>query len=321
MANSLTYIVEKGDTLYSIARKYDVPVGELRTANKLDSKASIYIGQHIIIPTAEQKSLSTKDIFYIVKKGDTLFSISMKYKTTVDVLTSLNNLKSSSAIFVGQKLLVSKASETNQDTNITKTKPETKNTDSPETVVSYKVQKGDTLYSIALDNKTTVTELRKLNNLTTSSVIKIGQSLIVSTAYSKKTNEIEDPRTYEQKKGNIALVWPVKAKEVAYVSGKISGVAITGSQKNESVTAIREGIVMYSGNYRGYGDVVFLKSSGNYIYMYSGLSSLSVKKGQHVGYREEIGKSGTDTYSGNPVINLMIYKNDNPIDPAKAPRG
>jgi LysM repeat protein len=321
MANPSTYTVETGDTLYSIARQYEVTVDTLREANQLDSDASIYVGQNIIIPTdsstlntntVDGKTSSTKDTIYVVKKGDTLFSISMKYKTTVDALSTINNLKSTTSIYVGQKLIISSVPETKSTLNT--------NSDKTPTIVSYKVQKGDTLYSIAHDNNTTVAELRKMNNLTTASVIKIGQALVV-TKSSENVKEIDDPRTYERKKGDTTLIWPVEAKEVAYVSGKISGVVITGSVKNESVMAIREGIVMYSGNYRGYGDVVFLKSSGNYIYMYSGLASLSVKKGQHVGYREEIGKSGTDTYSGNPVVNLMIYKNDNPVDPAKAPRG
>ncbi|HZK20376.1 MAG TPA: LysM peptidoglycan-binding domain-containing protein [Treponemataceae bacterium] len=319
---ALEYTVKKGDTLYSIGRRYKVSVDEILKANHMSSSNSIYAGQSLFIPIEIAKKNT-----YIVQKGDTLFGISVAQGTTVEELGNLNNLTKSS-IYVGQELLLPTTKKTEPRVSVTKKEVVTdvvslKKTKTDADLI-YTVKKGDTLYSIALSNAVTVEEIRKKNNLTMSSVLKIGQKLSIESREKIQPatlKAVSDPRSYEKRKGDPSLIWPINAIEIAYVSGKISGVVVAGNSKDESVTAIREGVVMYSGNYRGYGEVVFLKSPKGYIYMYSGMSSLSVKKGQVVRYREEIGKIGVDVYTGKPVVNLMVYKNDNPVDPADAPRG
>ncbi|OJF75703.1 MAG: hypothetical protein BKP49_10940 [Treponema sp. CETP13] len=337
IANSTVYTVKKGDTLYSIARKYDVSVNDILNINNMGSNSSIYAGQNILISVKEDESATKKEAqsndkestkksvtpqLYTVQKGDTLFAISIQYETNVSDLRELNKLDEDSAIYVGQILKIPTDTEFSIANADKATSIESLKETPTKKIKKYVVKSGDTLYSIAKVNNTKVATLRSLNKLTKDSVLKVGQTLIVSSTLPTSTlSEVADPRKYEKKKGDISLIWPVKAKAIAYVTGKISGVAITGSEPAEPVTSIREGVVMYSGNYRGYGDVVFIKSTDNYIYMYSGLSSLSVEKGENVKYRTEIGKAGTDAYSGNPVINLMVYKNDNPCDPAEVPRG
>ena len=216
------------------------------------------------------------------------------------------------------------------------------------------VKAGDTLYSIAKRSEITVDELRRLNSLDSSAVLKIGQNLKVpaqSTAAAQSGSAVQnagssssglalsvpdtsssardnlsligsdkDPRAYSKKNGDTSLVWPVKASEVVYVAGKISGVALTGA-KNEHVTAIRSGTVMFSGIYRGFGQVVFVQSANGLIYVYTGLDTLAVTKGQKVNYGQQLGIIGSDPISGKNLINLMVFKNGSPMDPAKAPRG
>jgi septal ring factor EnvC (AmiA/AmiB activator) len=78
---------------------------------------------------------------------------------------------------------------------------------------------------------------------------------------------------------------------------------------------------MYVGNYRGYGQVVFIQSPSDYIYAYSGLGTIKVKKGDYVVFGDVIGTAGTDSIKGTSQISLMVFQKSNPIDPAKAPRG
>ena len=98
---------------------------------------------------------------YIVKKGDSLYSIAQKYNTTVDNLKSLNNL-TSNTLQVGQVLRV----------------PEQEDTTSPVEGQKYTVVSGDTLYGIARQFDISVDELKRLNNLT-SDILSIGQVLII----------------------------------------------------------------------------------------------------------------------------------------------
>ena len=187
------------------------------------------------------------------------------------------------------------------------------------------MQKGDTFYRIAKVNAITVDELKKLNGLDSKSQLKAGQKLkipvtIVDTSNAKLPSLPDDPRKYSAKKGDPSLSWPVKNPTITYMTGKISGVQL-GCAKNENVTAIRAGTVMYVGNYRGYGQVVFVQTKTGHIYVYSGLGSIKVQKGDYLVFGDVIGTAGTDSIKGTNQMCLMVFQKSSPIDPAKAPRG
>lgn len=159
---SNTYVVQKGDSLYSIARKLNTTVDELKRLNNLTSN-TLSIGQVLKIPS--QAVIDDEENIYVVKSGDTLYKIAQDYNITVDELKNLNNL-SSNTLSVGQLLKIpSPISE-------------------PET---YTVKKGDSLYSIAQEFNTTVDILKKLNNLT-SNTLSIGQILKLP-----KPSDIDEP--------------------------------------------------------------------------------------------------------------------------------
>ena len=159
------YTVQKGDSLWSIARKFDVSVQELKDANNLQGNL-LNIGQNLFIPGKEEEVPSGDDITYIVQKGDTLYSIASKYNVTVDELKKLNNL-SSNTLSIGQKLYIKKVNKTDENT--------------------YMVEKGDSLYSIAKKFNTTVDNLKSLNNLTTDT-LSTGQVLIIPKDVENKDN-------------------------------------------------------------------------------------------------------------------------------------
>lgn len=94
-----TYVVQKGDSLYSIARKYSTTIDKIKDLNNLTTNL-LSIGQVLLIPT--DTNLETT---YTVQKGDSLYSIAKKYDTTVDRLKQLNNLKSN-LLSIGQILIV-----------------------------------------------------------------------------------------------------------------------------------------------------------------------------------------------------------------------
>ncbi|MCK1999868.1 LysM peptidoglycan-binding domain-containing protein [[Brevibacterium] frigoritolerans] len=153
---SMTYVVKKGDTLYSIAKKYKTSVVNLKELNHLTGN-TLKVGQALKIPGGASTPPTTPSLApntYSVKKGDTLTSISKKYNTTVSALKKWNNLKSDQ-LKIGQIVKV-KAPD-----------------------VKYTVQKGDTLYKVSKKYNISVVQLKKVNNLT-SDTLKIGQVLKVN---------------------------------------------------------------------------------------------------------------------------------------------
>ena len=99
--NVTTYTVKSGDTLYSIAKKYNTTVNAITTLNNLTSN-TLSIGQTLKIPTSTQ---NVTEQTYTVKSGDTLYSIARKYNTTLSDLINRNNLKTSN-LSIGQKLII-----------------------------------------------------------------------------------------------------------------------------------------------------------------------------------------------------------------------
>lgn len=285
------------------------------------------------------------DSSYIVKKGDTLYSISRKYQITVPELRAANNLSENDVLKVGVKLVIPSADIENAAALSASKTSETKPNVSSKSATSYIVQKGDTLYGIARKYNIKLNELLSLNNLDNSSTIKIGQKILVPAGSSSSASTVASgtgtnstktqvPAKTEKNpssagssgtKTNSAstavssqgVSWPLSNPVVKNIIGKVSGVQLTGKD-NESVVAVREGTVMYTGVYRGFGEVIFVQSKTGLIYSYSGLNKVSVKKGDYVVFGAEIGKTGRGNDSS---IKFMVFQNGMPINPASAPRG
>ena len=146
------YTVKSGDTLWGIARKYNMSVNDLKSLNNLSSN-NLSIGQKLIVSKA-----SSND--YTVVAGDTLWGIARKFNVSVDDLKSLNNLTSNS-LSIGMVLKIPPYSnKKNEETNV------------------YVVKSGDSLWSIARKFNSTVDEIKRLNSLQ-SNILSIGQRLVV----------------------------------------------------------------------------------------------------------------------------------------------
>lgn len=151
-SNKNQYIVQRGDTLYSLALKYNTTVDKLRELNNLNTN-TLTIGQILALPI--ETNIEEYDI-YIVKKGDSLWSISRKFNIDINDLIELNNLKDLT-LQINQSILVPKQQE-NIETDI------------------YIVKKGDTLWSISNKLNIPVQTLKELNNLN-SNLLKVNQQL------------------------------------------------------------------------------------------------------------------------------------------------
>lgn len=161
------YTVKSGDSLWSIAKKYNISVSDLKEANGLSS-SKLSIGEVLKIPNIVKEE--PKENVYIVKSGDSLYQIAQNFNTTVGEIIKLNNL-TSTTLSIGQILEIPVVTQ-NENT--------------------YIVKKGDSLYKIAQANNTTTSELISLNNLSSTN-LSIGQVLKlpnnISSIYTVKSGD------------------------------------------------------------------------------------------------------------------------------------
>ncbi len=168
-----TYTVQKGDSLYSIAQRFNTTVDKLKELNNLTSN-NLSIGQVLIISEAKGPEKPSGDyIVHTVKKGDTLYSIAREYETTVDEILKLNNL-GTTALSIGQTLKIPQKTQSS---------------------LTYTVQKGDSLWKIANNFGVSVDSIIQANNLSGTN-LSIGQQLIIpSTTTTPPSTPPEEDTT------------------------------------------------------------------------------------------------------------------------------
>ena len=212
LAGSDYYVVKKGDTLWSIARAYGLTVERLKSLNNLTGN-NLTIGDSLIVKdssgNSDSSSSADNNKYYIVKKGDSLYSIARSNNMTVDKLKSLNNL-TSNILSIGQKLIISSGS--NVPNNV------------------YVVKKGDTLWSIANNFNVSVNDLKNANNKSNNS-LSIGEQLIIP---GKSTGEKVSTTIYIVKSGDnlysIARRYNVTVNEIKSLNNLSSNLLSIGQK-------------------------------------------------------------------------------------------
>jgi len=266
------------------------------------------------------QGLYAQEIVHTVQKGETLYSIARSLGIKADDLIKYNGITDPSRLLAGQILKIPSIGTGTAGGTGTTGSPAAGNT-------SYRVVKGDTLYSIARKFSVTIASIQEINSLSENYLLKEGDILKIpnSAATSVKITVTQPQQGTEstgatvQAAANSQVSWPIAARELSYMTGKLKGVVLTGVH-SESVSSLTRGTVLSAGPYRGFGKVVIIQVEGGYLYVYGGLESLSVKEGDRVGPGSEIGKLGIDAMSNKPQLFFMVYLSNTPVDPAKAPR-
>ena len=204
--NMFMYTVKSGDTLYKIATKYNTTPQRIIDLNYLKS-TNIVPGQVLRIPetyTKEEDMYLPNYTNYIVKRGDTLYSIARANNISVDTLIKDNSITNNN-INVGQILKI--RTPNNQETVIEEcigpdyTPPDTNTTP---VLTTYTVKSGDNLYAIAKRYNTTASAIMLLNNLPNTN-LSIGQKLKIpatSNVTPTKPSTPSSGTTYTVKSGD-----------------------------------------------------------------------------------------------------------------------
>ena len=342
-AGAAVHVVQSGDTLYAIAKKYGISLVDLLTLNKLNSNM-IYVGDRLVLPdsvvvedgtppeevdeettsptTPTETPSGTTTASYTVVAGDTLYKIANAKGLTITELKILNTLKGDT-IYVGQKLLLGKATTTTPDITENGSNSNTGQT----TTQSYTVKSGDTLWSIANANSMTVAALKTANNLT-SDAIYPGQFLKTTGTTTGTTTPTTGTNTgttgttvtgafIKPASGYISSPFGYRTSPINGALDFHRGIDLAGSG---NISASQAGVVEVATYHYSYGNYVVInhgKINGVtiktlYAHMQSGLS---VSVGQTVSQGQKIGVMGTTGSSTGVHLHFEVQENGTVVNP------
>ena len=212
--SSITYTVQRGDTLWNIAKKFNTNVNEIKRLNNLKSNI-LYVGQTLRVP--EYYKAEDTNISYVVKRGDSLYSIARQYGVNVNDLMKVNNL-TSDLLSIGQIINIPSST-----TIVTPSEDDIINEEN-----TYIVQRGDTLWSISRKFGVSVDDIKNANNLT-NEILTIGSTIIVPTGTN--TNNII---VYKVKRGDslwaLAREYNTTIDDIKKLNNLTSNILTIGSE-------------------------------------------------------------------------------------------
>lgn len=196
----------------------------------------------------------------------------------------------------------------------------------------YRVESGDTLYSIARRNDRSVAELVRWNKLSSANRIEKGQLLRVqppggasasgggsARSGSKSTQTVSAPRPASRAQSGpvsgISLMWPAQGKLISTYGGSSTGLTIANSA-GTPVVAAAAGTVAYAANgLRGYGNMVIVRhGNGTFLTIYAHNRKLLVRQGQSVKQGQTIAEMG-DSDRKSPALYFELRRDGKAVNP------
>ncbi|RNI29704.1 LysM peptidoglycan-binding domain-containing protein [Rufibacter immobilis] len=183
------HVVEKGETLYSISKKYGTTVNDLLAWNGMEEGAPLSLGKELVVSgsastqaaapattaapapvTAAAPAATASTVEHTVATGETLYAISRKYGVTLADLQKWNNMAENTGISIGQKLIVAAPAAA----------PAAQPAASPTTAadLTHTVLTGETMYAISRKYGVTPEQIMEWNRKTDTSV-RVGESLVI----------------------------------------------------------------------------------------------------------------------------------------------
>lgn len=278
-----THTLQKGETLYSISRRYEVPYEALASANGIVDPTKVRVGTVLIIP-----------VVHVVEKGETLYGIARRYAISVDELMTSNRLSSGYVLRPGDSLVVP-GEQSARET------PSAPATAKPAAAASANPAPAAPVPAPA----------------PTPASAPAPAPAAAATQPDPKVPMPAALRT-QDRTVDMHLAWPAPGKAY-YLDGKLEGVMIR-VKPGEQAKTVASGTVVSAGPSRGFGQVAFVQSKAGYVYVYGGNETLSVKTGDQLDSGSEIGKIGLDAKDGSPIAYFFVFRNGQSMDPALAPR-
>jgi murein DD-endopeptidase MepM/ murein hydrolase activator NlpD len=289
--------VQKGETVYSISRKHNVPVDVILRANNLQSASMIQPGQRLVIPkrrngaTPIQQTQTNPASMHTVAGGETIYSLSRRYKVSPQAIANANNLTLSTQLRIGQQLRIPGA-VTNPVANT-----------APQTVPAQPIRRVDTQ------------AVQNTQNENAPQPENVGM-------VRPNTVPTVNAETPSAPNAAPSFRWPVRGRIISAFGRKPNGQQNDGINlsvpEGTPIRAAEDGVVAYAGNeLKGFGNLVLIRHADNWVTAYAHNSTIEVKKDQKIKRGDIIARAGQTGGVTAPQLHFEIRKGSNPVDPEK----
>ena len=308
--------VAPGETLETIARRYDVPVAALMEANNITRPGGVHPGQHLVIPRRRgpatalaapptrvassaaampspapvgppRNALAAGASVHVVAPGETLHSIARHYGKPVLVLAKANNIAPDSMVRVGERITIPGGAST----------------------------------AVAVAAAPAAPALR--NEPPVGSLAAAESTHSARLAAAVVPDAEEGGAKAGEAGGSVpGFRWPVRGRVIAGFGPKPNGLQNDGINlavpEGTPVKAADDGVVAYAGNeLKGYGNLVLVRHSNGFVTAYAHASEIMVKRGDSVKRGQVIAKSGQTGSVTSPQLHFEIRKGATPVDPSQ----
>lgn len=331
----IEHTVAKGEHIGDISRKYGILTATICKANSITDPNKLSEGQVLLIPRTEQNLAdvleeqqyredaeeearkTAKPISYhqyIVKNGDSLWTIASAYNLSLDSIFGTNVLKNADTLSPGMVIRIP-----NQDG------------------LSIKVSQGQTVESIAKKYGVSAQAIRMANSLGAQAEALNGQELFVPgasqtlTAYRNSSNDGGDSknapttvRTVNRSKGKMS--WPLRGKINSPFGWRThplrrsrsfhTGLDIQGA-RGTTIHAAKAGQVIFVGWMNGYGRAAVVRHDASCTTLYAHAQKLLVRVGQNVTQGTPVALVGTSGRTTGPHLHFEVRIGNKPVNPIK----
>lgn len=321
------HTVKSGDTLTSIARKFDVSVSDLADDNKLKADKPLKLGAKIKGPATTRKA-------YVAVSGDTLAGVSKRFNVSVKALASENNLRAAAAIKKGQKILLPDGYKdkgpvrTTTTISVSRGRPAAP-TSKPYTPPTNTYARVDSSTPSAAAAPSTPSGPQPYTgNAYPRPSAPVAAQPVSPPPSSRPIIESSAAPTEAEiiASGKGKFAWPVRGEIISGFGVKGTGQRNDGlnirAAQGTPVLAAADGEVAYAGNQvPTFGNLVLVKHADGWVTAYAHLSSTNVKMRQQVRQGEQLGAVGATGGVNEPQLHFemryapTVKDKAKPVDP------
>ena len=287
-ANTKTITVGQGDTLYSVSRRYAVPVNDLAVMNNLHAPFELKKGQSLKVPNVPEVKFNAEQT---VKKEP---SVAPSKKAKVE--EKKQEVKKETVVKPVKQQVKAKEVKQKKTVAITKNKQETKPEKKPQ---EKNTKKPDTAKTAVKPEKPEKKYGAEKSKISSDPKQKLPQ--IAARSSSK-------------------FAWPVRGKILSHYGAKSVGLFNDGinisAPMGTSVVAAENGVVAYAGNeVKGMGNLVIIQHADGWMTVYAHLSSMNVRRGARVTVGQKIGTVGKTGKVTQPQLHFEIRRGTKAYNP------